>query len=169
MVVGFVNSGIMTLTQSVGVIMGANVGTTVTAWILSLTGLESENFLIRMCKPDSFTPILAIIGVIMIMRGKNSKKRYIGEIFVGFSVLIYGMNAMSSVFKDVPELGNILTVFQNPIVGIIGDHSVVFGFGRYSSDVGCFRRGFLCCRDSNSSGTEYRFLYIGASFVNRHE
>lgn len=136
MVVGFVNSGIMTLTQSVGVIMGANVGTTVTAWILSLTGLESENFLIRMCKPDSFTPILAIIGVIMIMRGKNSKKRYIGEIFVGFAVLIYGMNAMSAVFKDVPELGNILTVFQNPIVGILTGFALTAIIQSSSASVG---------------------------------
>lgn len=118
MVVGFVNSGIMTLTQSVAVIMGANLGTTVTAWILSLTSLSSENFLIQMCKPDSFTPILAIIGVVMIMRSQKSKKRYTGEIFVGFAILIYGMTTMSSVFQNVPELKNVFTMFQNPLLGI---------------------------------------------------
>lgn len=122
MVVGFVNSGIMKLSQAIGIIMGANVGTTVTSWILSLTGIESTNVLIRLLKPSSFTPILALIGIILLMAGKNSKKKDIGEIFLGFSVLMFGMEAMSGSVEplaEVPEFTNMLTMFSNPLLGVL--------------------------------------------------
>ena len=91
MVVGFVNSGIMKLTQAVGIIMGANIGTTVTAWILSLAGIESSNFFISLLKPSSFAPILALIGIVLLMFTKSSRKKDIGVILVGFAVLMFGM------------------------------------------------------------------------------
>ena len=105
-VVGFVNSGIMKLSQAVGVIMGANIGTTVTSWLLSLTGIESDNFFVQLLKPSSFTPVLALIGIILIMSAKQEKRKDIGSILIGFSVLMYGMEMMSSAvepLKDIPE------------------------------------------------------------------
>ena len=122
MVVGFVNSGIMKLSQAVGVIMGANIGTTITSWILSLTGIQSDNFIIQMFKPTSFSPVLAIIGVIFILFINDSKKKDIGSIFIGFSILMYGMDMMSSAVKplaEVPEFTNLLLKFSNPLLGVI--------------------------------------------------
>ena len=95
MVVGFVNSGIMTLQRAVGIIMGANIGTTITSWLLSLSGIEGNSFFIRMLKPSSFSPILAIIGVAMILFSKRDKKKDAGSIMIGFAVLMYGMETMS--------------------------------------------------------------------------
>ena len=122
MVVGFVNSGLLSLKQAINVIMGANVGTTVTAWILSLTGLESGNFFVQLLKPTSFTPVLALIGIILTMTGKSERKKDIGMILLGFAVLMFGMDTMSdavSGLKDVPEFQNILVMFTNPILGVI--------------------------------------------------
>ncbi len=122
MLVGFVNSGIMKLSQAIGIIMGANVGTTITSWILSLSGLEGDNFFIRMLKPTSFSPILALIGIIFLMSGKEDRKKDIGSIFLGFAVLMFGMDAMSAAVKplaDVPEFTGILTKFSNPILGVL--------------------------------------------------
>ena len=122
MVVGFVNSGIMKLSQAIGIIMGANIGTTATSWILSLTGIEGSNFFIKMLKPMSFSPILAMIGIVFIMFLKNEKKKDLGMIFVGFAVLMYGMDAMSDAvapLKDVPEFANLFVMFKNPILGMI--------------------------------------------------
>lgn len=122
MVVGFVNSGIMKLSQAIGIIMGANVGTTVTSWILSLAGLEGNSIFIKLLKPTSFTPIMAIIGVGFIMFSKNERKKDIGTILIGFAVLMFGMDTMSSAVKplaDVPEFTNILTMFSNPILGLV--------------------------------------------------
>lgn len=122
MVVGFVNSGIMTLKQAIHVIMGANVGTTVTAWILSLTGIEGDNFFINLLKPSSFTPIIAFIGIIYYMFIKNEKKKDIGLIMLGFATLIYGMEAMSAAVKplgEIEEFRNILLMFSNPILGVL--------------------------------------------------
>ena len=122
MVVGFVNSGIMKLSQAIGVIMGANIGTTVTSWILSLTGIQGESIFVRLLKPSSFTPILAAIGIILYMSGKNSKKKDIGGIFLGFAVLMFGMEAMSGAVEplaDVPEFTSILTMFKNPLLGVL--------------------------------------------------
>ena len=122
MVVGFVNSGIMKLSQAVGVIMGANIGTTITSWILSLTGIQSDNFIIQMFKPTSFSPVLAIVGVIFILFINDSKKKDIGSIFIGFAILMYGMDMMSSAVKplaEVPEFTNLLLKFSNPLLGVI--------------------------------------------------
>ena len=122
MVVGFVNSGIMKLSQAVGVIMGANIGTTITSWILSLSGIESDSFFIQLFKPTSFSPILAIIGVAFLLFAKSEKKKDIGTIFLGFAVLMFGMESMSAAVKplaDVPEFTGILTAFSNPLLGML--------------------------------------------------
>lgn len=122
MVVGFVNSGIMKLSQAVGVIMGANIGTTVTSWILSLSGIESGNFFVKLLKPSSFSPILALIGVILVMFIKNTKKNDVGMILIGFAVLMFGMETMSTAVKplaDVPEFTSLFTAFENPLLGMI--------------------------------------------------
>lgn len=122
MVVGFVNSGIMKLTQAVGIIMGANIGTTVTAWILSLAGIESSNFFISLLKPSSFAPILALIGIVLLMFTKSSRKKDIGVILVGFAVLMFGMETMSGAVKplaEVPEFTNLLLAFSNPVAGVL--------------------------------------------------
>ena len=122
MVVGFVNSGIMKLSQAVGVIMGANIGTTVTSWILSLSGIESGNFFIKLLKPSSFSPVLALIGVILVMFIKNTKKNDVGTILIGFAVLMFGMETMSGAVKplaDVPEFTSLFTAFENPLLGMI--------------------------------------------------
>ncbi len=121
MLVGLVNSGIMELGQTIGVIMGSNIGTTLTAWILSLAGIESDNFFLRLLKPESFSPIFALVGICMMMVSKNGGKKSIGSILVGFSVLMYGMqlmtNAMSPLAQSA-EFAGILTAFQNPILGV---------------------------------------------------
>lgn len=122
MVVGFVNSGIMQLHQAVGIIMGANIGTTATAWILSLSGIQGDSLLINCLKPENFTPVLALIGIILIMFSKKDKKKTIGTILIGFAVLMFGMEKMSGAvepLKDVPEFTNILTMFRNPILGVL--------------------------------------------------
>jgi phosphate:Na+ symporter len=124
MVVGFVNSGIMKLSQAIGIIMGANVGTTITSWLLSLTGIESSNFFIKLFKPSSFSPILAFIGIILIMNSNSEKdkNKHIGETMVGFAILMFGMSAMSGAVKPLAEVEgftNLLVMFQNPILGIL--------------------------------------------------
>lgn len=122
MVVGFVNSGIMKLQQAVGIIMGANIGTTATSWILSLSGLEGDNLFVKMLKPTSFSPILALIGIIFIMFTKKEKLKDIGKILIGFAILMTGMDIMSDAVKplaDVPEFTNILLMFSNPIMGML--------------------------------------------------
>ena len=115
MVVGFVNSGIMSLKQSIGVIMGANIGTTVTAWILSLGGISSDNMFVQLLKPSSFTPVLALLGTIFLMFGKTSKKKDTGTILLGFATLMFGMDTMSSAVSglaDVPAFQNLFIMFK---------------------------------------------------------
>ena len=122
MAVGFVNSGLMELHQAIGVIMGANIGTTVTSWILSLSGLQGDNVFVKLCKPSSFSPLLAVIGVIFLLFIKDEKKKDIGAIMVGFAVLMFGMETMSDAVKplaNVPEFTGILTAFSNPVLGMI--------------------------------------------------
>lgn len=123
MVVGFVNSGIMTLSRSVGIIMGANIGTTVTSWLLSLTGIQGSNIFLKLLKPSSFSPVLAVIGVILIMASKEGSKKYnVGTIMLGFAILMFGMETMSdsvSPLADDPNFTSILTAFSNPILGLI--------------------------------------------------
>jgi phosphate:Na+ symporter len=135
MVVGFVNSGIMTLKQAIHVIMGANVGTTVTAWILSLAGIQGSNMFIQLLKPASFTPVLALIGIIFYMFIKSQKKKDIGLILLGFATLIYGMEAMSAAVRPLGEMEgfrNLLLVFSNPILGVIAG-AVITGIIQSSS------------------------------------
>ena len=122
MVVGFVNSAVMSLKQAIYIIMGANVGTTVTAWLLSLTGVSGDNIFIQLLKPTSFTPVLALIGIIFYMFLKGEKKKDIGTILLGFSILMFGMDQMSGAVKplaDVPEFTNILLMFKNPVMGVL--------------------------------------------------
>ena len=121
MAVGFVNSGLMSLSQSINVIMGANIGTTVTAWILSLAGIDSHNVFIQLLKPSSFTPILALIGVILHMFSKDDRKKDSGTILLGFATLMYGMDTMSGSvagLRDVPEFRQLFVMFTNPILGV---------------------------------------------------
>ena len=122
MVVGFVNSKIMTFKQSIGVIMGANIGTTVTAWILSLSGISSDNIVMQLLKPTSFTPILALIGTGFIMFSKSDKKKDTGTIILGFATLMFGMDTMSgavSGLADIPAFQNLFLAFKNPVLGVV--------------------------------------------------
>ena len=122
MVVGFVNSGVMSLRQSIGVIMGANIGTTVTAWILSLGGISGDNVFLQLLKPTSFTPVLALAGTALLMFGKTSKKKDTGTILLGFATLMFGMDTMSasvSGLADVPAFQNLFLMFKNPILGVL--------------------------------------------------
>jgi len=122
MLVGLVNSGIMNLTQAIGVIMGSNVGTTVTAWILSLSGIESDNVFVQLLKPESFSPLLALAGVVMMMASKKNKTKNIGSILIGFAILMFGMELMKNAMSplaEMPEFTNVLTAFTNPLFGII--------------------------------------------------
>lgn len=153
MVVGFVNSGIMKLSQTVGIIMGANIGTTVTSWILSLSGIESDNFWVQMLKPSSFSPILAIIGIVLVMMAKTEKKKDIGTILLGFAVLMFGMDAMSAAvepLKDVPEFTHILTMFTNPLLGMLAGLILTAIIQSSSASVGILQA--LCSTGAVSFG-----------------
>ena len=122
MLVGLVNSGIMKLSQAIGVIMGSNIGTTITAWILSLAGIQSDNVWVRLFKPESFTPLLAITGVIMLLAAKTSKRKNIGSVFIGFSILMFGMQVMTQSMAPLTHsqgFQNCLVAFTNPILGLI--------------------------------------------------
>ena len=122
MLVGFVNSGIMQLSQTITVIMGSNIGTTLTAWLLTLTGVGDDNILISLLKPTSFSPIIALVGVLFIMLSKSTKKKDIGNIMLGFAILMFGMDLMAQAvepLKDMPEFTHILTAFNNPILGVL--------------------------------------------------
>ena len=121
MLVGLVNSGVMELGQTIGVIMGSNIGTTLTAWILALTGIESENVFVNLLKPENFSPLLALAGIILIMGSKKQRRRDIGRILVGFAILMYGMELMKqsvSPLADMPEFSSLLTAFNNPLLGV---------------------------------------------------
>ena len=122
MVVGFVNSGIMKLTQALSIIMGANIGTTITAWFLSLISIDSGNFWVKLLKPSSFSPIIAVVGIFLFMFTKSQRKKDIGTICLGFALLMFGMNTMSDAvapLSDMPEFANLLLMFQNPILGLL--------------------------------------------------
>jgi len=122
MVVGFVNSGLMKISQATRVIMGANIGTTITAWILSLTGIRGDSFFVQLLKPSSFTPVLALIGIILTLGAKNPRKKNIGSILLGFTVLMFGMETMSGAvepLRDVPAFTSILLKLSNPLLGIV--------------------------------------------------
>ena len=122
MLVGLVNSGIMELGQTIGVIMGSNIGTTLTAWILSLSGIESDVLWVQLFKPEVFSPVVALAGVVLIMTAKSSRRRSAGSIMVGFAVLMYGMELMKTAMEplaDMPQFASILTAFTNPFLGVL--------------------------------------------------
>ena len=135
MIVGFVNSGIMQLNQAIGVIMGANIGTTVTAWLLSMSGIRGDSVWMQLLKPSSFSPILAFIGMIMVMFSKNGKRKDTGTILLGFAILMFGMETMSAAVQPlskIPEFTHILTLFSNPILGVLAG-AVITGIIQSSS------------------------------------
>lgn len=139
MAVGFVNSGIMKLSQAIGIIMGANVGTTITAWILSLTGIQGDSFFLKLLKPESFSPIIAVIGIILIMLCKEGKKRDIGNILIGFAILMFGMETMSNAVQplaEIPEFANFLTMFENPLFGVVAGAVLTATIQSSSASVG---------------------------------
>lgn len=153
MVVGFVNSGIMKLSQAIGIIMGANVGTTVTSWILSLSGIQSDSFFMRLLKPTSFSPVLAVTGVAFLMFSKKDKLKDIGTIMVGFAVLMFGMDTMSAAVKplaDVPEFTSILTTFSNPVLGLLAGTLLTAVIQSSSASVGILQA--LCVTGSVTYG-----------------
>ena len=148
MLVGFVNSGIMTLTQTIGIIMGANIGTTVTAWLLSTNDIGGATFWLKLFKPDSFTPILAIIGLLLIMMAKSDKKKNVGTILIGFAILMFGMSAMSdsmSGLRDNAAFANLLTMFENPILGILVGTIFTAVIQSSSASVGVLQALALSC------------------------
>ncbi len=158
-VVGFVNSGIMKLGQAVGIIMGANIGTTVTSWLLSLTGIQSENFFIRLLKPSSFTPILALIGIFLIMTAKQEKKKDLGSILIGFTVLMFGMETMSGAVEplaQVPQFTHLLMVFTNPILGMLVGAILTAIIQSSSASVGILQA--LCATGSLSFGAAFPII-----------
>ena len=122
MLVGLVNSGVMELGQTIGVIMGSNIGTTLTAWLLSLTGIESESFVVNFLKPKNFSPLLALAGILLIMGSKKQRRRDVGRVMMGFSILMYGMELMSGAvapLADMPEFTDLMTAFTNPLLGVL--------------------------------------------------
>lgn len=153
MVVGFVNSGIMKLNQAAPVIMGANIGTTITSWILSLSGLSGDNIWMQLLKPSSFTPVLAIIGVVLLVFIKNDRKNDIGTILLGFAVLMFGMESMSSAVKplaDIPEFTSLFTVFENPLLGMLVGAGLTAIIQSSSASVGILQA--MCFTGSVSVG-----------------
>lgn len=154
MVVGFVNSGIMKLSQAVGIIMGANVGTTITSWLLSLTGIEGDSFWLQLLNPSSFSPILALIGVAFLLFSKKEKKKDVGMIMVGFAILMFGMQTMSGAVEplaEVPEFTSILTAFSNPILGMLAGMVLTAVIQSSSASVGILQA--LCATGSVTYGT----------------
>ena len=159
MVVGFVNSGIMKLSQAIGIIMGANIGTTITSWILSLSGIESDNFWMQFLKPSNFSPVLAVIGIIFIMFINNQKKKDIGMILVGFAILMFGMETMSGAvapLADVPEFTGILTMFSNPILGMLAGLVLTAVIQSSSASVGILQA--LCATGAITYGTAFPII-----------
>ena len=155
MVVGFVNSGIMNLSQAVGIIMGANIGTTVTSWLLSLTGIEGSNLFLKLLKPSSFSPVLAAVGVVLTMTaGENDKKKNVGSILVGFAVLMFGMETMSgsvAPLAENPRFTGILTAFSNPVLGLLAGLVLTAVIQSSSASVGILQA--LCVTGVVSYGT----------------
>lgn len=159
MVVGFVNSGIMKLTQAITIIMGANVGTTITSWILSLSGIESDGFFLKLLKPSSFSPILALIGITFLMFAKKDSKKIIGNILLGFAILMFGMETMSGAVKplaNVPEFTGILTMFSNPALGVIAGALLTAVIQSSSASVGILQA--LCVTGSLNYGIVFPII-----------
>lgn len=159
MVVGFVNSGIMKLSQAISIIMGSNIGTTMTAWILSLSGVEGDSFLIKMLKPSSFSPVLAVIGIVLLLFTKSEKKKDVGSILIGFAILMFGMDTMSGAVKplaDIPEFTNLFTMFTNPILGVLAGALVTAVIQSSSASVGILQA--LCVTGAISYGSAFPII-----------
>ena len=179
MVVGFVNSGLMTLRQAINVIMGANVGTTVTAWLLSLAGIDGGNVWVNLLKPTSFTPILALIGIFFYMNGKDPKKRDTGAILLGFATLMFGMDTMSGAVAGGParcaRLFTAVSAVQKPAAWCAGrrradgHHPVQLRLRGYPAGPGRHRSGQLCRRHPHHHGAEHRHLRHRAFVLRRHQ
>ena len=159
MVVGFVNSGIMKLSQAISIIMGSNIGTTMTAWILSLSGVEGDSFFIKMLKPTSFSPILAIIGIALVLFAKSEKKKDVGNILVGFAILMFGMDTMSGAVKplaNVPEFTSLFTMFTNPVLGVLVGAGVTAVIQSSSASVGILQA--LCATGAITYGAAFPII-----------
>ena len=175
MVVGFVNSGLMTLKQAINVIMGANIGTTVTAWLLSLAGIDSGNMFVNLLKPTAFTPVLALIGIIFYMFCKNDRKKDTGMILLGFATLMFGMDTMSgavSGLRDIPEFQNLFILFTNPVLGVLAGAVLTAIIQSSSASVGIlqaggYRAGVIWGGSSYYHGAEYRDLCYSYDFLGR--
>ena len=171
MVVGFVNSGLMQLNQAIGIIMGANIGTTITAWIISLTAIQSDNIIMQCLKPSTFAPVLAAIGIVYYMFLKSDKKKNIGLILLGFAVLMSGMQTMSGAVEPLAEVEGfrkLFVLFTNPILGVLVGAFVTAIIQSSSASVGIagsFRNGqhYICRGNSYYIGPEYRYLCNGSS------
>lgn len=173
MLVGLVNSGIMKLSQAIGVIMGSNIGTTITAWILSLSGIQSSNFFVRLLKPESFSPIMALAGVVMIMAAKSNKRKNVGAVLIGFAILMFGMEVMTeamSPLADMPEFTHVLTAFANPILGVIVGTIVTAVIQSSAASIGILQALSIGwgndIRNGNSycNGAKYWYLYFCSTF-----
>lgn len=139
MLVGLVNSGILELGSSIPVIMGSNVGTTMTAWILSLTGIESKNVWVRLLKPEAFSPVLALVGILLLMGAQKGRRRSIGNILIGFAVLMYGMDLMKGAVEplaEIPAFTDLLTAFTNPLLGVLAGMLITAVIQSSSASVG---------------------------------
>ena len=177
MVVGFVNSGLMTLRQAINVIMGANVGTTVTAWLLSLGGIGSGNVWVSLLKPTSFTPVLALIGIFFYMFCKNDRKKDTGMILLGFATLMFGMDTMSGAvtgLKDVPAFTNLFLAFKSCARRAgrrdpDGHYPVQLGLRGHFAGAGHDRQRQLCRRYPHYHGAKHRHLRHGHDLLRRHE
>ena len=177
MAVGFVNSGIMALNQVVGIIMGANIGTCITSWLLSLTGIESSNVFLTMLKPSTFSPILALIGIVLYMFCKSEKKKELGSILLGFSTLMFGMEAMSGAVAPLesdPAFTGVFTMFSNPILGVLVGMILTaiiqfFRFRGYSASTVRHRCHLRGRRIPHYFGAEYWYLRHGADLQYRHQ
>ena len=159
MVVGFVNSGIMKLSQAISIIMGSNIGTTMTAWILSLSGVEGDSFFIKMLKPTSFSPILAVIGIVLILFAKSEKKKDVGNILIGFAILMFGMDTMSGAVKplaNVPEFTSLFTMFSNPVLGVLVGALVTAVIQSSSASVGILQA--LCVTGAITYGSAFPII-----------
>ena len=168
MLVGLVNSGIMELSQTVGLIMGSNIGTTLTAWILSMAGIEGDNLLISLLKPENFSPILALIGVILIMAAKSEKKKDTGSILCGFAILMFGMELMKDAMApltDMPGFDSMLTRFNNPLLGVLVGAAFTGIIQSSAASVGILQAD----GDPHYYGSEHRHLRHGPAILHWHQ
>ena len=159
MVVGFVNSGIMQLSQAVGIILGANIGTTVTSWLLSLSGIEGGSLFMTLLKPSTFSPVLAFIGIVLTMFSKKEKHHSVGSILLGFAILMTGMESMSAAVKplaNVPEFTSIMTRFSNPILGLLAGMVLTAIIQSSSASVGILQA--LCVTDGITYATAFPII-----------